>query len=68
MKIEEMKKKALIHLETYAELITKTSETCIRTNFMLMAAGAIGILEDLQIIDNETAEEFRKKYINWGDV
>lgn len=65
---EEQKSKALTHLEVYADLITDPRADSSRVDYMLMAAGALGVLEDLQIIDNETAEEFRKFYINWGNV
>lgn len=68
MTTSEQKAQALNHLEVYAELVTASRDYYIRSNYMLMAAGALAICEDLQIIDKKTAEEFRKNYINWGDV
>lgn len=65
---EKQKEHALTHLDAYADLITHTHEYYSRANYMLMAAGALAVLEDLQIIDSETAEEFRKQYINWGNI
>lgn len=65
MKIEEMKKRAADHLECYAEMLSASDRDSYTFNYLKsMCAGALAVLEDLQIIDNETAEEFRKNYIN----
>jgi hypothetical protein len=57
----KQREQALTHLEVYADLIADPRADSSREMYMLMAAGALAVLEDLQIIDNETAEEFRKK-------